>query len=185
LLCTNRQGAKGNILSNHNCEILVPPGTVVFLAHEIDLECSTWGVSLPYEYWKSKSQKNAIETFQKYSLQNHQIPVMEFGGDEKWRMRFSRLPSNVKAMCPLEDFLIPNSSKPVPRTLTACTFRDGSRYYSCLNIALRELATAASMDYSGYNLQQLRDELKLSAGVQDVLPHGRAIYKWKCLNLSR
>lgn len=110
---------------------------------------------------------------------------MEFGGDEKWRMRFSRLPSNVQVMCPLGDFLVADNLKPVPRTLTACTFRDGSRYYSSLNSALQHFAIAASMDYSGYNLQQLREVLNLSAGAQEALPQGQAIYKWKQLNLAR
>lgn len=184
LLRTNRRSAKENILINH-CESLVQPGTVVFLARESDLQESTWGVILPYNYWASKSQKKAIAAFTEYSLRRPQVPVLEFGETGGWRICFRQFSSDAMCLCPLEDFAEQGSLMPVPRTLFACTFRDGSRYYRMLKEALHFLAVASSRDYSKFSLQELRTQLNLSVGVQEALPHGQAIYNWKRLNLDQ
>lgn len=158
------------------CDKALTPGTVVFVIGEGTSRDSTWGVTVPYEYWASRSSRKAVATFQEYSQgsTHPQIPLLEFDGNMNWRLCFRTFLAHVKPLCPLEYFLQElnnNNLNSNHGILWACSHRDGSRYYAELLRWLPLFAKAASFEIS-------EDELKGHPALRELYGPGSAILKW-------
>ena len=159
------------------CDKVVLPGTVVFVMGASTCKDSTWGVTIPYEYWASRSSRKAIATFQEYSQGSTtpQIPLLELDGNLEWKLCFHQFLGYVKPLCPLEYFLkeLNNNNLNSPHgVLWACSHRDGSRYYAELLRWLPIFAKVASVEIP-------EGELKTHPALQRLHGPGSAILKWQ------
>lgn len=160
----------------HACEEAVAPGTVVFIMGRCSSADSTWGVTLPYDYWASCSSRKAVTTFAEYSQSSTttQIPLLHLDGNLDSQLCFRTYLSDVKPLCPLDYFLkeLNNSNLCSPHgTLWACSHRDGSRYYAELLRWLELFAKAVSREFS-------EEELRGSPALRMLYGPGSAIRTW-------
>lgn len=157
------------------CEQVIAPGVVVALWNTTQ---PTWGVTVPYDYWCKHSKKDVIDRFKGYfGNTSPDIPYLEFTNGEEWKFRFGSFPSDLRALCWLDDFTdIDISKKAVPTTMRLCSHRDGARYYRELFDQLRMLARGASKEFTP---EELRKE---AVGVQQFIAHSRAIRAWQTEN---
>jgi hypothetical protein len=161
---------------NEFCEKVVAPGIVVGLLSSSDSSQFTWGVTVPYDYWRENSRPDVVDRFQEYSEGNYpQIPYLEFTHGEEWKLRFGSFPTTVKPLCWLEDFFLTDVRKAVPVVLWACSRTDGARYYRELFEWLRLFARVASKDFTD-------DELRGEPGMRQMIAHARAIRDWQAKN---
>jgi hypothetical protein len=155
---------------------VVAPGIVVALWNTTQ---PTWGVTIPYGYWRKNSKKDVVARFEEYSEPDclPDIPYLEFSNGEKWEFRFGSFPSDIDPLCWLDDFTGVNvNKKVVPHMMLVCSRRDGGRYYRELFDELRMLARGASQEFTS---DELRKE---AAGVQSLIAHSRAIRAWQMQN---
>ncbi len=158
------------------CDEAVLPGTVVFVMGDASSRDSTWGVTVPYEYWASRASRKALATFQEYSQGSTkpQIPLLELDGNMEWKLCFRTFLVSVKSLCPLEYFLkeLNNDNLNSPHgILWACSHRDGCRYNAELLQWLPIFAKVASVEIS-------EDELKQNPALRLLHGPGSAILKW-------
>lgn len=160
------------------CEKVIAPGIVIALGFN---DNSTWGVTLPFEYWRKNSRSDIVDHFKETAGNNYpQIPYLEFTNGDEWKFRFGSFPDYIKPVCWLDDFTSLNTfstfSKAVPATMWLCSRRDGGRYY-------RELLAGLSMFARGISREFSQEELSAECvGVQELIVHSRAIRQWQTEN---
>lgn len=163
-------------MSKYFCEQVIAPGVVIALGVG---DNSTWGVTLPYNYWCKNSKLDIVALFEDYSSRGNyqQIPYLQFANGESWKLGFDSFPAHVEPLCWLDDFEHSNiNGKAVPRTMRACSRRDGSRYYRELYEELRTFAHGVTCAFTD-------EELKREpVATKKLIAYIRAIRSWQLEN---
>lgn len=165
-----------------SCERAVAPGIVVPLLNASDMQRLTWGVTIPYKYWRQHSRSDVVGRFERYSHRGTQIPVLEFSNAETWKLGFVEfhcgLGGSINPLCWIDVFLAvgggPQKKYLAPLMLWACSHRDGSRYNRELLAHLQFLARGVSKDFTE---EELKKEEQV--GVHESISYARAIREWR------